>query len=260
MEITKEAKMDYAGKAVIYKIINLTNAKFYVGSTVKVKERFRTHRRKLRAGKHHCPKLQNAWNKYGEESFIFKVILVVEDPKELHCAEQQLLDEHHGSTHCYNHARYTDHSNRGVAHSKKHRAAISDALKAHYAENAHPALGRTHSEESKALMSTNRAGKEVSVETREKIRQVRLGTRASDATRAKLSAIRKGKERSADHIAKYNKPIVEITSGEVFQSLKAVKERFDMSPGMLAKALAADRPLIRGKNAGKHFRYVDNKL
>lgn len=252
--------MDHTGKAVIYKIINLTNAKFYVGSTIKAKERFRTHRRKLRAGKHHCPHLQQAWNKYGEDAFVFKVIAVVDDPSELHAVEQVFLDEHHGSEQCYNYARYTDNSSRGVTRSPEHRAAISEALREHYAENVHPATGHKHSEESKALMSANRMGKTVSAETREKIRQVRLGTRASDATRAKLSAIRKGKERSADHAAKYNKPIIEITSGEIFQSLKAVKQRFDMSPGMLAKALAADRPLIRGKNAGRHFRYVDNKL
>lgn len=251
--------MDYTGKAVVYKIINLINAKFYVGSTVKVKERFRTHRRHLRAGKHHCPHLQQAWNKYGEAAFVFKVIATVEDPSELHAVEQVFLDEHHGSAQCYNYARYTDNSNRGVVRSPEHRAAISEALKAHYAKNAHPATGRAHSEESKALMSANRAGKAVSAETREKIRQSRLGTRASEATRAKLSAIRKGKERSADHAAQYNKPIIEITSGEVFPSLKAVKDRFDMSPGILAKALAADRPLLRGKNAGRHFRYVHNK-
>lgn len=248
--------MDYAGQAVVYKIINLTNAKFYVGSTVKVKERFRAHRRHLRAGKHHCPHLQQAWNRYGEEAFVFKVIATVADPSELHAIEQVFLDEHHGSAECYNYARYTDNSNRGVVRSPEHRAAISEALKAHYAENTHPATGRAHSEEAKALMSANRAGKAVTAATKEKLRQANLGRRASEETRAKLSAIRKGKERTAEHAAKYNKAVVELTTGEVFHSLKAVKERFDMSPGLLAKALAADRPLTRGKNAGKHFRYA----
>lgn len=248
--------MDYVGDAVVYKIINLTNAKFYVGSTVKIKERFRAHRRHLRAGNHHCPHLQHAWNKYGEDAFVFRVIATISDPAELHAVEQTFLDEHHGSAQCYNYARYTDNSNRGVAHSAKHRAAISMALKVHYAENIHPATGRVHSDESKQLMSTNRAGKPVADSTKEKLRQANLGKRASQETREKLSAIHKGRERAVEHAAKYNKAIIELTSGEVFQSLKEVKERFDMSPGMLAKALDADRPLIRGKNAGKHFRRV----
>lgn len=248
--------MDYTNKAVVYKIINLTNAKFYVGSTIRVKERFRTHRRKLRAGKHHCPHLQQSWNKHGEDAFVFRVIATVDDPAELHAVEQVFLDEHHGSEQCYNYARYTDNSSRGVTRSPEHRAAISESLRAHYVENVHPALGRTHSEESKALMSANRAGKAVAAATKEKLRQANLGRRASEETRAKLSAIRKGKERTAEHAAKYNKAVVELTTGEVFHSLKAVKERFGMPPGMLAKALAADRPLTRGKNAGKHFRYA----
>lgn len=248
--------MDYTGKAVVYKIINLNNAKFYVGSTAKIKERFRAHRRKLRAGTHHCPHLQHAWNKYGEDAFVFRVVAYVDNPLELHAVEQVFLDEHHGSAQCYNYARYTDSSSRGVVRSSEHRTAISAALKAHYAENGHHAVGRKHSTESRELMRKNRSGKAVSDATKEKLREANLGKRASVATRAKLSALRKGKERAVEHAAKYNKAIVEVSSGEVFSSLKEVKAKFNMSPGMLAKALAADRPLTRGANAGKHFRYA----
>lgn len=248
--------MDYTGKAVVYKIINLTNAKFYVGSTIEIKTRFRTHRRKLRAGNHHCPHLQNAWNKYGEESFVFRVVDVVDNPSELHSVEQAVLDEYHGTRQCYNYARYTDNSSRGVIRAQKHRDAISNGLKVFYAEHEHPLKGVPRSEETKALISANRSGKPVSQSTKEKIRQARLGTKASEETRAKLSAVRKGKERSGEHAAKYNKPILEVASGEVFSSLKAVKERFNMSPGSLATALSVDKPIGKGKNAGLHFRYA----
>lgn len=247
--------MDYTGKAVIYKIINLTNAKFYIGSTVKLKERFRKHRRELRANKHHCPHLQSAWNKYGEASFVFKVVEVVDDASKLHEVEQVLLDEHHGKEHCYNFARYTDNSNRGVIRSEPHKRALSEALKHYYAHNPSPNLGRKHKDESKQLMSQNRSGKTVTEETKEKLRRANLGKKASGETRALLSSQRKGKERSATHAAKYNKPILEVTTGEIFPSLKAVKERFGMSPGVLAKALAADKPMAKGKNIGLHFKY-----
>lgn len=250
--------MEHTDQPVIYKIINLTNAKFYIGSTVKWRTRVRTHRRKLAAGSHHCIPLQNAWNKYGEAAFIFRIIAEVSDPSELHGVEQVFLDEHHGTDQCYNLARYTDNSTRGVPHSAQHKARISEALKQRYETHKHPRLNLPHSEESKALMRTNRAGKAVSEETKAKLREANLGKQASVETKAKLSAMRKGKERTAEHAAKYNKAVVEVTSGQVFQSLKAVKEAFDLSPGMLAKALAADRPLLRGKNAGKHFRYADS--
>lgn len=248
--------MDYAGKAVIYKIINLTNAKFYVGSTVNWRARVRTHRRKLDAGTHHCTHLQAAWTKYGADAFVFRVIAEVDDADALHTLEQVYLDEHHGSPQCYNMARYTDNSTRGVPHSQLHKQRLSEALKRHYETNPHPRQGKPHLDISKALMKVNRAGKTVSESTKEKLRAANLGKTATEVTRAKLSAMRKGKVRSEGHAAKYNKAIVEITSGEVFPSLKAVKERFGMSPGMLAKALDADRPLLRGANAGRHFRYV----
>ena len=249
--------MDHTDKPVVYKIINLTNAKFYVGSTVKWRTRVRTHRRKLAAGTHHCTPLQNAWNKYGEGSFVFRIMVEVSDPAELHSIEQVYLNEHHGTGQCYNVARYTDNSNRGVVRSERHKARISEALKHHYESNAHPRLNIPHTESSKALMRVNRAGKAVSETTKAKLREANLGKQATAETRAKLSAMRKGKEKTAEHAAKYNKAIVEVTSGQRFQSLKEAKEAFGLSPGMLAKALAADRPLVRGKNAGKHFRYAD---
>lgn len=248
--------MDYTGKALIYKIINVENAKFYVGSTIVVTARWRKHLRDLRANKHHCPHLQAAWNKYGEDSFVFRVVEVVDDHTQLNAAEQKWLDAHHGTVSCYNYAKYTDNSNRGVVRRDSHRHALSVALKAYYETNPHPAQGRKHTDESKRKMSTNRAGKSMSEFTKDLLRQANLGKKASAETRKKLSAARKGKARSSEHAAKFNKSIVEVTSGDVYPSLKSVKEAFNLSPGMLAKALAADRPLTRGKNKGKHFRYA----
>lgn len=249
--------MDYTGKAVIYKIINLQNAKFYVGSTIKWYERLRKHRRELRGNKHHCPHLQAAWNKCGEDSFVFKVVQVVDDPQLLHSIEQALLDEHHGTESCYNFARYTDNSSRGVVRSDSHKAAIAESLKQFYANNPNFNVGRKHTEDAKRRIREKHLGKTVSDTTKEKLRAANLGKKASEATRALLSAQRKGKVRTSEHAAKYNKAVIEVISGEVFPSLKSAKERFDMSPGAMAKALASDRPISKGKNAGKHFKYVD---
>lgn len=249
--------MDYTGQAVIYKIINIQNAKFYIGSSIVVAARWRKHARELRAGKHHCPHLQAAWNKYGEDSFVFRVVEVVVDMAALPAAEQRWLDEHHGKRHCYNFAKHVDNSSRGVVRADTHRQAISESLKAFYKNNPHPAIGRKHTEHAKALMQQNRAGKPVSEATKDLLRQANLGKIASAETRAKLSAQRKGKVRSAEHAAKYAKAILEVSTGVVYASLKAVKEEFGMSPGMLAKALAAGKPLTKGKNAGKQFKYVD---
>lgn len=75
----------------IYEIRNIENNKFYVGSSVHILRRFGDHKRELRKNKHHCIKLQRAWNKYGESSFVFSVIKEVER-EFLKAEEQKILD------------------------------------------------------------------------------------------------------------------------------------------------------------------------
>lgn len=76
----------------IYKIQNITNFKCYMGSAqISFTNRFGRHRHDLRKGIHHCKYLQNAWNKYGEESFIF-VPLLEKPPEECIDWEQHFFD------------------------------------------------------------------------------------------------------------------------------------------------------------------------
>ena len=58
----------------IYIIENTVNGKFYVGRTNNHAARKRGHYSELRRGVHGNPRLQNAWNKYGEQSFVFQVV------------------------------------------------------------------------------------------------------------------------------------------------------------------------------------------
>lgn len=58
----------------IYSIINKINGNRYIGSSCNTDVRFYKHKWKLINGKHENPHLQNAWNKYGECSFEFKII------------------------------------------------------------------------------------------------------------------------------------------------------------------------------------------
>lgn len=58
----------------IYQIINLKNNNKYIGSTKNFLNRKNRHLRELRKNKHHSIYLQRAWNKYGEENFLFSII------------------------------------------------------------------------------------------------------------------------------------------------------------------------------------------
>lgn len=63
-------------KPCIYAIENLVNRKRYIGQTNRsFEERKRNHISKLRRGVHDNIHIQGAWNKYGEESFSFKVLV-----------------------------------------------------------------------------------------------------------------------------------------------------------------------------------------
>ncbi len=56
----------------IYQIRNILNGKIYVGSTWKpLRKRKSEHLTKLRTNKHSSPHLQNSFNKYGEDNFMF---------------------------------------------------------------------------------------------------------------------------------------------------------------------------------------------
>lgn len=56
----------------IYQIENLVTNESYIGQTIDFQRRIKTHINRLRRGQHENPKLQNAWNKYGEQEFHFR--------------------------------------------------------------------------------------------------------------------------------------------------------------------------------------------
>lgn len=58
----------------IYMITNLINNHRYIGSSVNVYTRLLRHRAILRSNTHFNPHLQNAWNKYQENNFIWTLL------------------------------------------------------------------------------------------------------------------------------------------------------------------------------------------
>ena len=188
----------------IYKIRNVVNQKFYVGSSNDIKDRFRQHRKLLRGNRHHCKHLQAAWNKYGEECFKFEVVDVITEEAALFAAEDAWLREWVGKELCYNSGRSADapmrgafgalHPSFGVPVSAEQRARISETLKVTYAANPenHPRLGKKHTPETLAKIAANRTaptgenhyryGKTVSPEVRAKIGAAQRGVKKAPRT------------------------------------------------------------------------------
>lgn len=82
----------------IYAIVNKVNGRMYIGSSTNMKKRWSRHRCLLVKNEHHCKYLQNAWNKYGADSFEFQELELCEE-QELLEAEQRWLDF---TEDCYN--------------------------------------------------------------------------------------------------------------------------------------------------------------
>lgn len=175
-------------KSGIYKITCLATNKFYIGSAVKLANRFAEHKTRLRANTHHNQKLQRAYNKYWEHNFKFEVIE--------YCAINELINREQiwiDKTNCcklgYN-ICFVGRNNLETKRSKETCEKISKSLK-----------GRKVSEEMKKKISKTlmgRKGQPCSEERKRKVSLVHKNKIVSIESRNKMSQTRKGKPWSAN--------------------------------------------------------------
>jgi len=183
----------------IYEIVNKKNGNKYVGSSIDVKRRWRAHKSEFKRGVHFNGHLQNAWNKYGEKSFMFKV-LVYTNPKESLRLENLLLDTRNYE---YNIATDAVASFLGMTHSKETKKKMSLAHTGQgnpmygMSGKLNPMWGRHRSEEVKQKLSRANSGREVSKEIREKLRKTSSGRTHSEDTKRKISIANTGENNYA---------------------------------------------------------------
>lgn len=265
-------------KNVIYKIRNVINEHYYIGSTVDSRKRFWEHRKDLRLGRHVCVRLQRAWNKYGEDCFKFEVVEQLSSREELFPAEQRLLDEHFGKEYCYNVAAYADAPMRDA--SPELRQRIAEKTKAWLQREGHPRKGYKCTPEEIAYSAERRKGKAagsahyrygktVSPETREKIGAAQRGKpkgpgrRVSPEGMAKIRAAAeagryshwRGRNHTEEAKAKMSKTVFVKPDGILFPSLTLVLKYYNIKMPTLNRALKSGRPITRGKLKGYEFSY-----
>lgn len=190
-------------KNVIYAIRHIESGRMYVGSALSFNKRRRLHLWALRRGTHHSIKLQRAWNKYGEDAFVFEVVEPVADSASLISREQHWIDTMSAVKTGYN-IRPTAGSALGTRHSAETKARMSllkTGLRASAETRAKisaskkgvpfpPEKGRKHS----ALMT----GRKLTPKQCEQ----RANTLRTDEVRAKISASCKGYVKSDEHMEK----------------------------------------------------------
>jgi group I intron endonuclease len=88
----------------IYCIRNSITGERYIGSSVNIEARWLIHKTQLNRKCHHSAKLQDAWNRYGQRSFIFEIIeeIIDRENKTLAQREQYWLDHHNSYRKGYN--------------------------------------------------------------------------------------------------------------------------------------------------------------
>lgn len=163
----------------IYQIKNTTNGNIYIGSSDSIKDRWSTHKARLKIGKHHSKHLQSAFDKYGKDAFEFSVLLVCSKDMLLFY-EQKLLDEFKPA---YNMKQNADRPQ--YIFSEEQKAKISATLMGHpvsdetrkkmseskmgkdtWNKGMKGMLGKPHSEEAKQKMRGSRIVSEESHEKR----------------------------------------------------------------------------------------------
>lgn len=182
-------------KTGIYRIRHSKTNRCYIGSSAKsIKRRWKDHCYKLNSNQHENRYLQNVWNKYGADAFVFEVLLYC-NPENCLMFEQFALDYYQPE---YNICKIAG-SSLGVKHTEETKRKMCENH-ANFSGTNHPQYGKQLSEETKHKISEAQRGskhylygKELNDDWRKKISKGKMGWRPSEETRKRMSKSAIGK-------------------------------------------------------------------
>jgi len=213
----------------IYKITNLINGKFYIGSTVDLDKRWKNHKRALNKEVHHSSLLQYDWNFYGKDVFVFEIIEEVLNKSFLIGLESYYFGVLRPE---YNMCPPFK-SRFGIKHSDETKRKIGlKSLGRRHSIETKKKISETHkgiklSDEHRQKLSKSHIGKRPSQETLKKLRESHLGNKSalgnkwSEEAKKKLSEIRKERFKNKENHPVYGKP----RSEETKQKLRIINLR-----------------------------------
>lgn len=238
-------------KNVIYKIINIKNQKFYVGSAVDFDTRRNRHLNALRKGNHHCAHLQAAWRKYGSGSFIFVVVEEVPDGQDLLAAENVWLHAHAAEEYCYNIARDAKAPMRNP--SAETRAKMSKAMQGRFAGAKHYRYGKTVSDEVKQKIGAAQRGKPKAERfiTPEGMTKIRAAAEAGHYDHWT------GRHHTEESKKLMGTGIVVLPLNQYFDTITDMRQALGVSISAVHRSLKSNRPIAAGEHKGLSFRYQD---
>lgn len=241
--------------AVIYRITNMANGNFYIGSAESFPRREWQHKYDLKRNQHKNPRLQAAWNKYGEEMFVFEIIEEVPQGEDQLIWEDKWLRDCVGKLDCYNVNTLATASRLGIEHTEETKAKISAKVQQAVAEGRGGAF--IPSEETRKKMSESLKGNQNSKgykrteAEREAIRQRTLGNQ---------NWLGKTHDEAAKD--KLRRPIYALLPDDTrrdFVGVSAAGEALGVAYPMILRACKAGKPVAKGKFAGWQFFYADQE-
>ena len=258
----------------VYQIQNTVNGKCYVGSSIDIDRRRKSHFSMLARGTHHSIKLARAYAKYGPTAFTFDVLETCE-PTDNIAREEHWINLKNSARAGYNvrtvpnsslGVRWSDESKasmsaicklqnrdmsaivktsadrrRGVPLKPEHAAAVAAALKGvkkspeHVAKVAAATRGLVRSPELRARISETQKGRKLTPEQH----AARFGVKQSQESIEKRVAKMRGVPQSAEHVAK-RMAAVAATKAANPEPPKSAEYRAKMSAALKGRVITPE--------------------
>lgn len=187
MFLDKTQNQTLKDKSGIYQIRNLVDGKIYVGSAFNLLKRRAQHRCRLNSKNHGNCHLQNAWNKYGENNFVFEVLEFIPlDNEILKKRETYYIQKLNVCDRSIGYNLSPDALRNTLCEESKQK--IREKVKGN--QNW---LGKRHTEETKKRMSEWHTGKVVKQSTRDKLSKINQGVpKWTEEQKRQMSIARQG--------------------------------------------------------------------
>lgn len=227
----------YGQNIGIYKITNIINGKIYIGQTQETfLRRYWHHQWCLRNNEHHNRKLQNAFNKYGDENFVFSIITVC-DKEELNDLEIKYIKENDSVNKGYNISEGGQETNITQYIPEETRKRIGEL-------NRQRMLGSKLSEKTKQRMREASKHLSPSAENRKAISEYMKNRVVSDETKSKLRRANLGE----------NSPVTKFTNNDV-KNIKLALQR-NVTCRELARQYNCSYGAIQAIKTGRSWNHI----
>jgi group I intron endonuclease len=238
--------------AVIYRITNMINNKYYIGSAESFARREWQHRNDLKRQVHKNPHLQASWNKYGGDAFVFEILEEIPEGKSTFEVENTYLHTHVGRAECYNINTDAIGMRTGILMSEASKQKLSVNRTGKHAGTEHYRYGQT-----------------VSPDVRQKIGDTQRGVAKPERTeehRRSLSIANAGnqnwlgKTHTEETKNKLRRAVfARLPDGQtrIFAGLSVMRDELGVSIATTIRACGSGKPVKCGVLAGWVLSYAD---